>query len=124
MNYAIITKTFRFESAHHLPGHSGKCARPHGHSYRLEVAVRGPIRHAPGGAKPEEWGSQATRLVALDKATALFGGDRGVFAERIGMAVQGENVLAISPAGWPGPAAGQNLFTVGLSPGEERSHPG
>ena len=48
MNYAIITKIFRFESAHHLPGHSGKCARPHGHSYRLEVAVRGPIRHAPG----------------------------------------------------------------------------
>jgi ABC-type branched-subunit amino acid transport system substrate-binding protein len=85
---------------------------------KLPQGRRLQIRHAPGGAKPEEWGAQATRLVALDKATALFGGDRGVFAERIGMAVQGENVLAISPAGWPGPAAGQNLFTVGLSPGE------
>ena len=48
MRYAIITKIFRFESAHHLPGHHGKCARPHGHSYRLEVTIRGPIKNAPG----------------------------------------------------------------------------
>ena len=48
MRYAIITKIFRFESAHHLPGHHGKCARPHGHSYRLEVTIRGPIKEAPG----------------------------------------------------------------------------
>ncbi len=48
MRYAIITKIFRFESAHHLPGHYGKCARPHGHSYRLEVTIRGPIRDASG----------------------------------------------------------------------------
>ncbi len=48
MGYAIITKKFRFEAAHHLPGHHGKCARPHGHSYRLEVTIRGPIKDAPG----------------------------------------------------------------------------
>ena len=48
MRYAIITKIFRFESAHHLPGHHGKCARPHGHSYRLEVTIRGPIKDEPG----------------------------------------------------------------------------
>lgn len=85
---------------------------------KLPEGRRLQIRHAPGGAKPEEWGAQATRLIALNKAVALLGGDRGSFAERIGMAVQGENVIAISPAGWPGPAAGQNLFTVGISPGE------
>jgi len=39
-----IRKRFRFEAAHHLPHHAGKCARPHGHSYRLEVAVRGEVR--------------------------------------------------------------------------------
>ena len=39
-----IRKQFKFESAHVLPHHQGKCARLHGHSYRLEVAVRGPIR--------------------------------------------------------------------------------
>jgi 6-pyruvoyltetrahydropterin/6-carboxytetrahydropterin synthase len=27
-----------------LPHHQGKCARMHGHSYRLDVAVRGPLR--------------------------------------------------------------------------------
>src|SRR6266851_8419713 len=48
MRYAYVTKIFRFESAHHLPGHRGKCARPHGHSYRLEVTIRGPIKDAPG----------------------------------------------------------------------------
>lgn len=39
-----IRKQFKFEAAHHLPHHTGKCARPHGHSYRLDVAVRGALR--------------------------------------------------------------------------------
>ncbi len=39
-----IRKTFRFEAAHVLPYHTGKCARVHGHSYALEVAVRGPLQ--------------------------------------------------------------------------------
>lgn len=43
MRYAILTKQFRFEAAHRLPNHAGKCARPHGHSYLLEVSVRGPV---------------------------------------------------------------------------------
>lgn len=40
-----IFKEFTFEAAHRLPyvpaGH--KCARLHGHSYRVEIHVRGPI---------------------------------------------------------------------------------
>ncbi|HEY8314175.1 MAG TPA: 6-carboxytetrahydropterin synthase QueD [Candidatus Baltobacteraceae bacterium] len=39
-----IRKHFRFEAAHVLPYHPGKCARLHGHSYRLEVAITGPLR--------------------------------------------------------------------------------
>src|SRR5215469_16747057 len=46
--YAIITREFTFEASHHLPGHQGKCRRPHGHSYRLQVSLRGPILDAPG----------------------------------------------------------------------------
>lgn len=45
---AIITRQFTFEASHHLPGHKGKCLRPHGHSYRLEISLRGPIINAPG----------------------------------------------------------------------------
>ena len=40
-----ITKTFQIEAAHRLPrvpaGH--KCARLHGHSFRIEVQVSGPL---------------------------------------------------------------------------------
>jgi 6-pyruvoyltetrahydropterin/6-carboxytetrahydropterin synthase len=39
-----IRKRFRFEAAHVLPFHPGKCGRMHGHSYRLDVAVRGPLQ--------------------------------------------------------------------------------
>jgi 6-pyruvoyltetrahydropterin/6-carboxytetrahydropterin synthase len=48
MRYASITKIFRFEAAHQLPDHRGKCARIHGHSYKLEVTLRGPIKDAVG----------------------------------------------------------------------------
>lgn len=48
MKYALITKLFHFEAAHFLPGHRGKCARLHGHSYKLEVTLRGPVKDAPG----------------------------------------------------------------------------
>ena len=40
-----IRKHFHFEAAHVLPYHEGKCARLHGHSYRLEVAIRGPLQN-------------------------------------------------------------------------------
>ncbi|HEX6161620.1 MAG TPA: 6-carboxytetrahydropterin synthase QueD [Thermoanaerobaculia bacterium] len=45
MDQLELVKDFRFEAAHFLPnvaeGH--KCRRVHGHSFRGEVAVRGPI---------------------------------------------------------------------------------
>lgn len=51
MNHPVeIVKDFRFEAAHYLPnvpeGH--KCRRMHGHSFRGEVAVRGPIGERSG----------------------------------------------------------------------------
>jgi 6-pyruvoyltetrahydropterin/6-carboxytetrahydropterin synthase len=45
-----ITKEFTFESAHFLPhvpqGH--KCSRVHGHSYRIEVTLQGPLNPERG----------------------------------------------------------------------------
>lgn len=38
-----VTRAFAFESAHQLPWHGGKCKRLHGHNYRLEVTVEGPL---------------------------------------------------------------------------------
>ncbi|NWJ45332.1 MAG: 6-carboxytetrahydropterin synthase [Chloroflexi bacterium] len=48
MRTAIITKIFRFESAHRLEYHQGKCAQLHGHSYKLEVSVFSNIKEALG----------------------------------------------------------------------------
>lgn len=36
-----LTKEFTFEAAHQLAGHDGKCARLHGHSFRLKVHLVG-----------------------------------------------------------------------------------
>ena len=38
-----VTRSFSFEAAHQLPWHAGKCKRLHGHHYRVEVTVEGPI---------------------------------------------------------------------------------
>lgn len=35
-----ITKYFKFNSAHYLPEHPGRCANLHGHEWKLEVTVR------------------------------------------------------------------------------------
>lgn len=37
----LLAKEFRFEAAHKLPYHDGKCARLHGHSWRGVVYVSG-----------------------------------------------------------------------------------
>jgi len=43
-----ITKHFTFEASHVLPRHEGKCARLHGHSWKLAVTVEGPIHEETG----------------------------------------------------------------------------
>lgn len=49
MNVRLI-KELRFEAAHRLPrvpaGH--KCARLHGHSFKIELAISGPVNEQTG----------------------------------------------------------------------------
>ena len=49
MNVKLVHE-FRFEAAHRLPkvpeGH--KCARLHGHSFKIEVAIAGPVNDHTG----------------------------------------------------------------------------
>lgn len=53
---ATITKYYEFEAAHQLQHHlgpdgsPGKCSRPHGHTYRLEVQIEGEVRYDPSGS--------------------------------------------------------------------------
>ena len=47
-----ITKEFRFEGAHALPGYDGRCRNIHGHSYLMYVTVKGePLK---GTSSPKE----------------------------------------------------------------------
>ena len=36
-----LTKSFTFDGAHRLPDYDGACARVHGHTWRVDVAVKG-----------------------------------------------------------------------------------
>ena len=45
---ATIGKMYTFEAAHWLPNHEGKCRRLHGHSYKVEVSVKGQIVETVG----------------------------------------------------------------------------
>jgi 6-pyruvoyltetrahydropterin/6-carboxytetrahydropterin synthase len=33
----------QFDAAHSLPGYQGKCANLHGHTYRVEMVIDGPV---------------------------------------------------------------------------------
>jgi 6-pyruvoyltetrahydropterin/6-carboxytetrahydropterin synthase len=37
----LLTKEFTFDAAHHLEPYEGKCAYAHGHTYKLQVTVKG-----------------------------------------------------------------------------------
>lgn len=43
-----ITKSYTFEASHVLSHHNGKCAKLHGHSYRLQVELMAPTLHQVG----------------------------------------------------------------------------
>jgi 6-pyruvoyltetrahydropterin/6-carboxytetrahydropterin synthase len=64
-----LMKEYRFEAAHRLPrvpeGH--KCARVHGHSYKVELLVQGPVDPTTGwlidfGVIDDRWAELFSRL--------------------------------------------------------------
>lgn len=43
LNDVKLCKIFTFDSAHQLIGHKGKCSNLHGHTYKLEVVLKGKV---------------------------------------------------------------------------------
>jgi 6-pyruvoyltetrahydropterin/6-carboxytetrahydropterin synthase len=39
----LVSKEFTFDSAHHLHCYDGKCKNLHGHTYKLQVIMRGKV---------------------------------------------------------------------------------
>jgi len=44
----LISRVFKFDSAHKLPNYSGKCAQLHGHTFKLIVTCSGNIEKESG----------------------------------------------------------------------------
>lgn len=65
--YAELAREFSFESAHYLPnvpeGH--KCGRMHGHSYTIEVQVRGAVDEQTGFV--QDFGDLSTAFTPIGK---------------------------------------------------------
>jgi 6-pyruvoyltetrahydropterin/6-carboxytetrahydropterin synthase len=38
-----VTKIVEWDMGHRVPNHKSKCRNPHGHRYRLEVTIGGPL---------------------------------------------------------------------------------
>jgi len=62
-----LSKSFRFEAAHHLPSHDGKCRRVHGHSWALMVEVQGVtlVTTGPKVAMLQDYGDISTAVNPL-----------------------------------------------------------
>jgi len=39
----MVVKEFTFDAAHFLPGYAGACGSLHGHTYRLQVGIKGEV---------------------------------------------------------------------------------
>lgn len=48
MAHTVLYLDRSIDASHVIPGHPGKCGRLHGHTYRFEVWVSGPLTHADG----------------------------------------------------------------------------
>lgn len=51
MDYIRISRKFSFEAAHALQDYDGACRHIHGHSYKLEVCLIGPVLQEVGHPK-------------------------------------------------------------------------
>lgn len=48
MRTVTVGKSFDFHASHVLPNHNGKCARLHGHTYKVEVRYTGYVKDPCG----------------------------------------------------------------------------
>jgi 6-pyruvoyltetrahydropterin/6-carboxytetrahydropterin synthase len=43
-----VSKEIEFDAGHRVPNHKSKCRNPHGHRYRVQAVVEGPLGDEPG----------------------------------------------------------------------------
>jgi len=62
-----VRRRFRFEAAHRLPRHEGKCRELHGHSYEVVISVERPVDESSGMVIDFSDLKQIVRRQAIDK---------------------------------------------------------
>lgn len=45
-----ITKIIEWDMGHRVPNHKSKCRNPHGHRYRMELTISGPLIDTDGNS--------------------------------------------------------------------------
>lgn len=63
----IICKEFTFDSAHKLTNDNGECANLHGHTYRLQVYVKGEVQEKTGYVQDLKEIKQVVKKNILDR---------------------------------------------------------
>ena len=108
----------QFEAAHRLHGDFGPATRTHGHTYRVEVAARGPALRDDGTLVDITILQQAVQDVIgelhyrdLDEVPALQGRNTTAeimalhFFERIAPRLKGESLASLAIRVWESPQA-------------------
>lgn len=85
-----IARRFRFEAAHQLPWHPGKCSALHGHSYVLEVEARGELDERGVVMDFAELDAQIDPIVAKLDHTFLNDAIDNPTAERVALWIVGQ----------------------------------
>jgi len=62
-----ITKSIEWGMSHRLPNHNGLCKNLHGHTYKLEVTVQGPVNLDTGMVMDFHDLSDILKSTVLDK---------------------------------------------------------
>lgn len=65
MRTATICKSFTFDAAHQILRHRGKCKNLHGHTYKVELFLTGPIKEDP--SRPDDG-----MVVDFDEVTEVY----------------------------------------------------
>lgn len=64
---ATVVKEVSFDAAHHLPYYEGKCSKPHGHHWKIEVALVGEVSPQSGILVDFTWLKQVLEEEVVSK---------------------------------------------------------
>jgi 6-pyruvoyltetrahydropterin/6-carboxytetrahydropterin synthase len=77
----MIVKDFEFEAGHHLPNHTGACKYRHGHSYKLQIGISGPIDIHSGMIADFKQLKDLVKELIVDRLDHSYLNDLGSIAE-------------------------------------------